>query len=147
MLDGGNFKANPNVAKEYAGKILTLSSKYQADADVPDNLKNFLGRTGYYNRCEHFVREAKGYSEHYETARAHYEDVRKRELLQSPDIVAPPGAVMCFASSNPAGYVAISLGDNKIMTTDLPVKDSIGVVTMEQITITLWNLKYLGWSS
>lgn len=68
------------------------------------------------------------------------------EKKHAGDRTVPAGAPVYFtAGSNGFGHVAISLGGNRVLSTDIPSAGLIGVTTIEAIE-KRWGRKYLGWT-
>lgn len=63
------------------------------------------------------------------------------ESKRSPNTVAPPGALMFWAPN----HVALSLGNNMMVSTDTLGNGRVWIVSMEQIQA-VWNFPYLGWA-
>lgn len=63
------------------------------------------------------------------------------EAQHSPNTVAPPGALMFWAPN----HVALSLGNNMVISTDILGKGRIWIAPMSLIQAR-WGMQYLGWT-
>lgn len=64
------------------------------------------------------------------------------ELRHSPNTVAPPGALMFWAPN----HVAISLGNNMLVSNDVLGNGRVWIVSFETIQAR-WGFTYLGWTA
>lgn len=60
-------------------------------------------------------------------------------------VLDPPKGVPVFWSGGRFGHIALSAGNGKIWTTDLPQRGRTGLVDIELVH-ERWNYKYLGWA-
>ena len=63
------------------------------------------------------------------------------ESRHGPEIPAPPGALMFWAPN----HVAMSLGNNMLVSVDVLGQGRVWIVSLETIQAR-WNMPYLGWS-
>ena len=64
------------------------------------------------------------------------------ELRHSPNTVAPPGALMFWAPN----HVAMSLGNNMLVSNDVLGNGRVWIVSFETIQA-VWGFTYLGWTA
>ncbi|WP_461296380.1 C40 family peptidase [Streptomyces harbinensis] len=109
------------------------------------------GQTGWYRRCGQFVAEAYGYAySGSATANAQWNRLHAAGLTHPDDTAPPAGALLFYETGDPAGHVALYLGDDLVASND--VMDSfhgegkIAVVRRGELTDGLWRLRYLGWA-
>lgn len=86
----------------------------------------------------------------YDSARIQWERT-PRARRRVGDRGVPAGAIVLFdlavdGTRDPRpGHICISLGGNRVVTTDWPERGRIGIATIEQIE-KKWNADYLGWT-
>lgn len=90
--------------------------------------------------CLNLVTLAYGWSSGAPTAIAMWNGLPERRK-HSPNTVAPPGALMFWGPN----HVAISLGNNVMVSTDVLGAGRAWIVSFETIQAA-WGLQYLGWS-
>ncbi len=90
--------------------------------------------------CLNLVTMAYGWSSGAPTAIAMWNGLPERRK-HSPNTVAPPGALMFWGPN----HVAISLGNNVMVSTDVLGVGRAWIVSFETIQAA-WGLQYLGWS-
>jgi hypothetical protein len=93
--------------------------------------------------CERYMTLAYGWPGGYPTALAHWQAAGPRSVGYS---VPPRGALVFWATGNPAGHVALSLGGGMIVSTDFDGhRYAPGLITAGPITaIDQWGPR-LGW--
>lgn len=96
----------------------------------------------WHDFCEKFVESRLEHSKRYLTANIAWEDIKTKSTNQNN---IPPGMRVHFKSTNPAGHVIISLGNNKFLSTDILGYGTIGIVSLEDVTNGIWGLQFLGW--
>ncbi len=109
---------------------------------VPEAVEYALSRkTCQPNSCEKMVTLAYGYQGGYPTAKAHAQAMR----LQGGE--PPKGALVFWATRNPAGHVALSVGGGYVVSTDFDgVKHASGMQSSGPISaIDKWGQR-TGWS-
>lgn len=100
---------------------------------------------GYSGLCDHFVGQAYGLAHSgYETAIAHW-NATPDKYRNAGDREPPPGALV-FWSNDSAGHVAISLGNGKIVSTDITRNGYADIVDLKAIENN-WHMKYEGWAT
>lgn len=74
-----------------------------------------------------------------------YETTPKHRLRTTRN--PPKGAIVYFSHSawNNYGHICLSLGDGKIVSTDIPSNGRVGVTTIDGLA-KAWNRKFLGWA-
>ncbi len=110
-----------------------------------EQLQQQSGTTGWYRRCLASVGIAYGWHatginyaiDEYRTLPAQYRHDRDRN--------PPPGSLLFWTTSGPAGHVAVYVGSGMIASTDMPVTDKIGIVPAEWPE-QKWGGTYVGWS-
>lgn len=91
--------------------------------------------------CLNLVTMAYGWSSGAPTAIAMWNGL-PRHRKQSPNTVAPPGALMFWGPN----HVAMSLGNNMMVSSDVLGVGRAWIVSFETIQA-VWGLQYLGWSA
>jgi hypothetical protein len=95
------------------------------------------------NLCGHFSAWAYGWSSSGQnTAALQWSNSSDKH---SPSEQPQPGALLFYKTSNPAGHVAVYLGNGQVATTDLPTKGKVGIVKLGDIEKD-WHATYLGWT-
>ena len=94
----------------------------------------------WYNSCLNFVTEAYGVSGGAPTAIAMWNSLPNSDK-HPPTTVAPAGALMFWGPN----HVALSLGDNVLISTDVLGNGRAWIVSFAEMQ-TAWHLQYLGWS-
>ncbi|MFD8147375.1 peptidase M23 [Streptomyces sp. NPDC059708] len=99
----------------------------------------------WFRACLAFVARAHGW--HYsgvETALLHWEEMpESMKHRGSRDI--PPGALMYWETSSPAGHVALYMGGGMVASNDIRRPGRIDIVPAAEFD-TSWRAKYLGWA-
>ena len=94
-------------------------------------------------RCLEFVARVYGYkSAGSYTAKAHHELLKSKGLIHDSANI-PPGALVFFTSSDPAGHVAVYAGNGKVYSNDYVRSGCIDLTDMSTITR---GGRYLGWA-
>lgn len=111
----------------------------------------FGDNAGWYRLCQHFAANLSGRSSSgFPTAAdgwSHFVATGAAHPATAKDGQAPPvGAWLYWKGSDPAGHVAVYLGNGLIATTDLPDSNEIGIVPATD-PVTKWNQNYLGWAA
>lgn len=98
----------------------------------------------YYNRCGHFSAYAYGWSasgENYAINQWNNAPSSSKHTDQNP----PAGALVFWKTGNPAGHVAISMGNGMVASNDIRRKGKIDIVPLTEIT-KKWGADYQGWT-
>jgi len=111
-----------------------LQAQQWALAQVANPTRN------WYNSCLNFVTEAYGVSGGAPTAIAMWNSLPAADK-HPPTTVAPAGALMFWGPN----HVALSLGDNVLISTDVLGNGRAWIVSFAEMQ-TAWHLQYLGWS-
>lgn len=100
--------------------------------------------SGWHNRCLAFVEQIYDVKKRYGTALGLYRAMDRRSL-HSQNITPVPGALLFFSTNNPAGHIAVALNQSTAITTDIPVKDHIGLISISLFQ-EIYKFHYLGWA-
>ena len=102
---------------------------------------------GYTGLCDHFVANAYGVAHSgYDNAIGHWQQTADK-YRHAGDREPPPGALVFWeGGSSGDGHVAISLGNGKIVSTDISRSGYADVVSLKTIE-DKWHMKYLGWAA
>lgn len=101
------------------------------------------GAPVWKRRCLNFVAQAYGYRASGVPTAAHFW-VGAAERYPPTDH-PPVGALVFWATDDPAGHVALSLGDGMVVSNDITGPGLISVVPLTEIG-QRWGAHYLGWA-
>lgn len=144
MSDGSHFTAS---GIPYVGHLPPAALMARA--------KTFVNSGGgWYGMCQSFVAHLSGNrNSGYGTAMIGWQtfvhEHTAHQVGKAADAGAPPiGAWLYYsASDNPAGHVAVYLGNGKVASTDVFKNDHVGIGPASAITNGPWHLQYLGWAA
>lgn len=133
--DFGKAYPNPNTCGEALAEAARIANASACKSDLSG---------GTWRRwCLAFVARAYGHRfAGYPTAMAMYQDMKARGLIQTGKTI-PPGALVFFRTSSPAGHVALYAGDGKAFSNDYIRSGCIDLTPMDRMG---GGGKYLGWS-
>ncbi|GAA4203323.1 hypothetical protein [Actinocatenispora rupis] len=97
----------------------------------------------YYNRCDHVVGLAYGFSASGSTTAYNHWLAVPASLKHAGDTNVPPGGLAFFSGG--AGHVMISIGDGKFVSNDIHGNGTLTETTISEIKST-WGKPYLGWT-
>ncbi|MGW2106337.1 hypothetical protein [Streptomyces sp. NPDC001948] len=97
--------------------------------------------------CDNFVAQAYGYgSSGSATANAHWDRLVSAGLAHAGSNTPPPGALLFYATNDPAGHVALYLGNDLVASNDIKRSGYIDIVPRKELTHGAWRLRYRGWT-
>lgn len=113
--------------------------------------RNEAGKTGWYRMCDNFVAQAYGWgSSGSATANTHWNRLVDAGLAHPGNMSPPPGALLFYDTGEPAGHVALYLGNDQVASNDVgddyPRQGKIAIVPRKELTNGAWRLRYRGWA-
>lgn len=103
-----------------------------------------VGSSGWLDKCLAFVNAAWGHKVNW-LGLPRAIDAWNAAPEKHSDTNPPAGAALFYNTGNPAGHVDLAVGQNSIVSTDLPVRDLLGQVDFNR-PMSQWGAKYLGWA-
>ncbi len=103
-----------------------------------------VGSSGWLDKCLAFVNAAWGHKVNW-LGLPRAIDAWNAAPEKHSDTNPPAGAALFYTTGNPAGHVDLAVGQNSIVSTDLPVRDKLGQVDFN-MPMSQWGAKYLGWA-
>ncbi len=94
-------------------------------------------------RCLNFVAQAYGYRASGVLTAADFWVAAEQRYAPIPE--PPVGALVFWATDDPAGHVALSLGEGMVVSNDVLHPGAISVVALSEIA-KRWGAYYLGWA-
>ena len=101
--------------------------------------------TGWLDRCLAFVNAAWGHKVGWLGLPRAIDSWNAAPGRHPGDTNPPAGAALFYTTGNPAGHVDLAVGQNSIVSTDLPTRDKLGQVDFNR-PMSQWGAKYLGWA-
>jgi hypothetical protein len=154
---GGHAGANPNAGGSTAGAAPAAPT---SGTPVDANLKRKNPRSvaemmdwvrkevdnpheNYLRKCGHFSAAAFGWKASGEnTALDQWNHASEKH---AGDTNPPAGALVFWKTGNPAGHVAVSMGNGMVASSDIRRPGKIDIVPLSEIT-TKWHADYQGWT-
>ncbi len=103
-----------------------------------------VGSSGWLDKCLAFVNAAWGHKVNW-LGLPRAIDAWNAAPEKHSDTNPPAGAALFYNTGNPAGHVDLAVGQNSIVSTDLPTRDLLGQVDFNR-PMSQWGAKYLGWA-
>jgi hypothetical protein len=109
------------------------------------------GETGWYRRCDQFVAQAYGYAySGSATANEHWNRLVDAGVAHPGDNSPSLGALLFYDTGEPAGHVALYLGNDMVASNDIldsyEGEGKIALVHRADLTEDRWRLQYRGWA-
>lgn len=101
------------------------------------------GPAQWSRRCLNFVARAYGYTASGVPTAARFWEAAPGK--HPGDLNPPPGALVFWATGDPAGHVALAAGAGTVLSNDIGGAGTISLVRLSDLT-TRWGATYLGWA-